>query len=44
MLGKSEGRKKRGQQRVIWLNDIADSMDMTLSMLWEMVREQGGLA
>ena len=44
MLVKSEGRKKRGQQRVIWLNDIADSMDMTLSKLWEMVREQGGLA
>ena len=40
MLGKSEGRRKRGQQRVIWLNDITDSMDMSLSKLWEMVRNR----
>ena len=41
ILGKMEGKRRRGQQRMRWLNNITDSVDMNLNKFWEIVKDRG---
>ena len=41
MLGKIEGKRRRGQEKIRWLDNITDPVDMNLSKLWEIVKDSG---
>ena len=41
MLGKTEGKRRRGKQRIRWLESITNPLDMNLSKLWEIVKDRG---